>query len=385
MPSITFNAITSLFRFGYGDDGKAFEHETTVLRGPCTFHTNGNMEINGIVYPPGDPTTANGMAEAHAFELAFNSTISELGGDDNQDANSDRFSAIMRRLSTHINPYNPIIQFLIRSNMDLKVLLRDSDAKGIFFYILNYATKTVQTLDVLLPLLLPVVERIRNESQGEPVREMAVRLVRSCLCKQLTSLNIGGPAAASKVFDLPDAKISHSTSPCPMGPLLAWASSRDQPELNNSNINRNGEDGSNSDEEGSDYGSGMIVSAVEGKLTVNQRAHLLYRNHCNPDDDDHPLHDMSYVVWHRLVRVERYRALPKSSKIRGGDYSEDNADSNLSEEDPDHIIPKNRKLGRAPCNRYGCVGEYSKNWVQVISSARYVSLPILYLFTYVSE
>ena len=344
------------------------------------------MEINGIVYPPGDLATGNGMAEAHAFELAFNSVISELGGDDNQDANSDRFSAILRRLSTHINPYNSIIQFLIRSNMDLKVLLRDSDAKGIFFYILNYATKTEQTLDVLLPLLLPVVERIRNESQGEPVREMAVRLVRSCLCKQLTSLNIGGPAAASKVFDLPDAKISPFTSQCPMGPLLAWASSRDQPKLNNSNVNRNGEeDGSNSDEEGSDDGSGMVVSAAEGKLTVNQRAHLLYRNRCNPDDDEHPLHDMSYVVWHRLVRVERYRAPPKSSKIRSGDDSDDNADNNLSEKDPDHITPKNRKLGRASCNRYGCVGENSKNWVQVISSVCYVSSPKLSLFTYVSD
>ncbi|CAN0287400.1 unnamed protein product, partial [Scytosiphon promiscuus] len=108
-----------------------------------------------------------------------------------------------------INSFNPVIQFAIRSNMDLKVLLKGIDAKGLLFYILNYSTKTEQTLDVLLPLLVPVVERLRADGDGTSDEEMAVRLVRSCLCKQLSSLNIGGPAAASKVFDLPDHKISH--------------------------------------------------------------------------------------------------------------------------------------------------------------------------------
>ncbi|CAN0441545.1 unnamed protein product, partial [Ectocarpus fasciculatus] len=110
----------------------------------------------------------------------------------------------IRRLHSHINSFNPVIQFAIRSNMDLKVLLRDSDAKGILFYILNYSTKTEQSLDVLLPFLVPVVERIRNEADGTDNKELAMRLVRSCLCKQLSSLNIGGPAAASKVLDMPD-------------------------------------------------------------------------------------------------------------------------------------------------------------------------------------
>ncbi|CAM9446743.1 unnamed protein product, partial [Ectocarpus fasciculatus] len=120
-----------------------------------------------------------------------------------------RLIADIRRLHNHINSFNPVIQFAIRSNMDLKVLLRDSDAKGILFYILNYSTKTEQTLDVLLPLLVPVVERIRDDADGSDDKELAVRLVRSCLCKQLSSLNIGGPAAASKVLDMPDHKISH--------------------------------------------------------------------------------------------------------------------------------------------------------------------------------
>lgn len=102
-----------------------------MQRGPCTFHTNGNMTINGVVYPPGDPSTASGIAAAQAFQDAFDECISRLASSSVPD--SDRFTAVLRRLSTHINPYNPIIHFLIRSNMDLKVLLRNSDAKGILF------------------------------------------------------------------------------------------------------------------------------------------------------------------------------------------------------------------------------------------------------------
>ncbi|CAM9217340.1 unnamed protein product [Ascophyllum nodosum] len=70
----------------------------------------------------------------------------------------------------------------------------------------------------------------------------------------------------------------------------------------------------------------------------------------------------------RLVRVERYKGLPKSSKIHDGNDTDDNADSNLSEEDPIHNEPERRKLGRASCDRYGCVGEYSKRWSQGIAA-----------------
>lgn len=95
-----------------------------------------------------------------------------------------RFTAEIRRLHTHINSFTPVIQFAIRSNMDLNILLRDSDAKGLMFYVLKYSTKTEQTfLDVLLPILVPVVERIQEESNGAADKEIAVRLVRSCLCK----------------------------------------------------------------------------------------------------------------------------------------------------------------------------------------------------------
>eukprot|EP00903_Cladosiphon_okamuranus_P013925 g12952.t1 len=289
--------------FGYGNKGEALEAETTVVRGPCVFHTNGNMTIDGVVYPPGDPSTAAGMQEAQAFQQVFDSCVSELASGD-ATPTSERFTAVMRRLHTPINPYNPIIAFSIRSNMDLKVLLRDSDAKGILFYVLNYAIKTEKTLDVLLPLLLPVVERIRDEVVNEPSEEIAMRLVRSCLCKQLTSLNIGGPAAASKVFGLPDAKLSHTPISCQAGPLIAWASSRDGPRPAADAANSD-EDEQSGDEDSSDDNR-AIVTAVRGKLTVNQRAHAVYLHRCDPDDTEHPLHGYSYFLWTRNVRLEKF-------------------------------------------------------------------------------
>lgn len=183
---------------------------------------------------------------------------------------------VLRRLHTHINGFNPVVQFATRSNMDLKVLLRDSDAKGLLFYILNYSTKTEQTLDVLLPLVVPVIERIRAESNGAHDKELAVRLVRFCLCKQLSSLSIGGPAAASKVFDMPDRKISHLTVACPMSPLLTWASSRDGHLDGKTNAaeNENQDNSDDSDDEEEVDDCDVIITPVKGKLTVAQRAYL---------------------------------------------------------------------------------------------------------------
>lgn len=250
---------------------------------------------------------------------------------------------------------------------------------------LNYQTKTEQTLDVLLPLLLPVVERIRDNSTEEPSKEIAVRLVRSCLCKQLTSLNIGGPAAASKVFGLPDAKLSHKPTPCPMGPLLAWASSRDGP--------RPAPDTSNSDNQGqqsdedSDVDTGVMVTAVHGKLTVNQRAYIVYLHRCDPDDTDHPLHDLSYFSWHRLVRLEKYsnaRARKGKEQADGdatadGDEADTDGDGDDAVDEPsgdevhEDSNPATSRRGRPACDRHECVGPFARKWVQVRYLKGYLS------------
>lgn len=222
------------------------------------------MTIDRVLYSPHSAADTANAAANTAFKEAFDQAITNLVRDDGHDPVSNRFRAIFRRQHTHTNSFNPIIQFAIRSNMDIKVLPSDSDSKGILYYIMQYySTNTEMTLDVLLPLLNPVVGRIREESDGATDKERAVRLVRSCLCKQLSSLNIGGPAAASKVLDLPDHKISHATITCPMSPLLAWVTSRD------------GTLDADTDEDPQD--SGVIITPSKGKLTVAQRTYLLYQ------------------------------------------------------------------------------------------------------------
>lgn len=161
-----------------------------------------------------------------------------------------------------------------------------------------------------------------------------MRLVRSFLCKKLTSLSICGPAAASKVFHLPDATNSHASVTCPMGPLLAWASFRDDPQDTNADDATNG-DGNDEDDDGSGSDTvdsdGVIITAVNVKLTVVQPAHLLYRNRCAPDDTDHAMHGMTYFVLLRTFRVERYKP-PTSASTPGNDDDDDNDDSDAESE-----------------------------------------------------
>ena len=95
------------------------------------------------------------------------------------------------------------------------------NSKGLFLGILNYNPKNEQTLDVLLPFLSLSLSSSGNRVEGLRLRTLRMRLVRSCLCRQLSNLSIGPPPTATKTFDLTDAKVSHQIRPCPTGHLLA--------------------------------------------------------------------------------------------------------------------------------------------------------------------
>ncbi|CAB1112810.1 unnamed protein product [Ectocarpus sp. CCAP 1310/34] len=366
-------------RFGFGDDGRPLAQETVVQRGRCVFDTSGNMTIDGVVYSHSSADDAAAAAANAAFQEAFDNAVADVRQElARSDPVSGRFSVEHKRLHTHINSFNPVIAFAVRSNMDIKVLLKGSDAKGLLYYILNYATKTEQTLDVLLPLLIPVVERIRADSGDAPEKEMAVRLVRSCLCKQLSSLPIGGPAAASKVLGLSDEKLSHSPVPCPMTPLLTWASKRDKPADADNSPGDDSDSNSGSDSDADD--SGVIITPFQGKLTVAQRTHLLYRSRCRPDDTEHPLHQKSYFAWCREVRIEKCPTLHgrprgKQPSARGNDDDDvdDVDDGHPGDEclDDDPVSPSGRtastrapRRGRPRATRYELVGEYQNKWEQ---------------------
>lgn len=386
-------------RFGFGEDGNTLVPQTVVQRGFMTIHTNGDMVVEGVVSPK--------ARHAEALEAAAAATAKEDGArcefedcavalatsaSGNSASHADRFTAIVRRQSGHVNSYNMLIQYCIRSNMDLTVMLRDSDARGALFYILNYSTKTEQTLDVLLNLLAPVVERIQAESEGAPSAETAVRLVRSCLCKSVSNQAIGAPAAASKVLGRDDHKISHVATNCPMAPLLAWSASevaqrsvhRASPDSNNGYTDDNGNDNNSENGiEANDDDDYITISAAGGSLKVSIRAHHLYLQRCKKQDTGHPLHDMSYFVWHRRVRVEkllrRDRKAPKTSNTAAcrasnerlcDDYLSSDDESSDDEPSGDNISTtpsagRTNKTGRPSSKRYPFVGDAKQDRQQV--------------------
>lgn len=104
-----------------------------------------------------------------------------------------------------------------------------------------------------------------------------------------------------------------------MGPLLEWAASTDGPQNNGASETPPHDEADPDDDtsdDDSDSAGGVIISTVKGKLAIDQRAHLLYLHRCDRHDTTHPLHGMSYLVWHRLVRVERtHPSDPKSTRL----------------------------------------------------------------------
>ncbi|CAM9277519.1 unnamed protein product, partial [Laminaria digitata] len=137
----------------------------------------------------------------HQFDVDSDNVLREDG---NFATVAERFTAKHRREHGFVNSFNPIIYFCTRRNMDVKALLRDSDARGALFYILNYSTKTETTMDALLNVLAPVVQRIKDETDGAPAAVIAAQMVRVCSCKTVAHMSIGAPAAASKVLGYSD-------------------------------------------------------------------------------------------------------------------------------------------------------------------------------------
>lgn len=202
-----------LVRFGFDNGGKPIVDRTSVQRGFRKIFPNGDSLVGDVLYPASD--CAEAVAAASAAEeqekeerLQFDHDAAEVVSGKRDFATvTERFTSKHRREQPMINSYNPIIQYCTRSNIDVRVLLRDSDARGALFYILNYATKTESTMDALLNILAPVVERIKDETNGATDKVIAAALVRSCSCKTVAHMSLGGPAAASKVLGHTDVLV----------------------------------------------------------------------------------------------------------------------------------------------------------------------------------
>ena len=116
----------------------------------------------------------------------------------------------VRRGSTHINSYNWVIQQCTRSNVDIKVILGDGDARGLLYYILMYSTKSTRTVNTIVPLLADAVARMQTKGEDESLSERARKLVQSCLCKVLSRTDLGAPAAVCNIMGWSDTIKSHS-------------------------------------------------------------------------------------------------------------------------------------------------------------------------------
>lgn len=223
--------------------------------------------------------------------------------------------------------------------MDIRPLLRDSDARGALFYLMSYFSKTESTMDALLNILAPVVERIKDETNGAAEKVIAAALVRSCSCKTVAHMTLGGPAAASKVLGYSDSKSSSDAVDCAVWPLLKGASAAfgnpasPPASAGNADDEEQGAQPDNHDHSDDDHdaGSDVFISGATGKLRVSTCMHHLYYRRCDKDDTDHPYYNMCFVVWTRLVRVETPKAGAKASKTT----SADELDDGMDDEEPD--------------------------------------------------
>ena len=115
-------------------------------------------------------------------------------------------------------------------------------------------------------------------------------------------------------------------------------------------------DADDSDDDNDDDG-GAVFTAAGGKLRVSTSMHHLYLHRCLPDDTEHPCHGMSYVVWMRLVRIEK--SAPLKDPTPPDPEDDDSEPEGESIDDCCSTSPAKapaKKRGRRPAGRYGFVG-----------------------------
>lgn len=335
--------------------------------------------------------TADELEQMRVFDIG---TDAVLLGRKSFATVAERFTARQRREHGKINSYNPIIAFCTRSNMDIKALLSDFDARGALFYILNYSTKTETTMDALLNVLAPVVERIKDETDGAPAAVIAAHMVRSCSCKTVAHMSLGAPAAASKVLGYSDAKCSTDTNNCPMGPLLTETSAffdavtPSSGQTTSNDVGDEGSDGDNdnvTDDDACD--KDVMLSTSGGRITLSTRMHDLYVRRCRADDSTHPYYGLSYAVWTRLVRVINSPTTTAPVVPANDESDDDVSDSESIDDEYDTPPPASaQKRGRCPATRHDFVGLPSVGKQQVIMLLLRIlhlqTLLLLYLFRF---
>lgn len=174
-------------------------------------------------------------------------------------------------------------------------------------------------------------------------------------------MSIGASAAASKVLGYDDAKCSTDTHNCAMGPLLAETSASFNAAIPAAAAPSNAEDGekrSDDDDDDDDAGNDdVMLNTSGGKIFVSSRMHHLYIRRCRADDTAHPYHGMSYVVWTRLVRIEKTAPATVSKGPTTDETDDDLSDGESIDDERDAPPPADAKTkGRRPAARHEFVG-----------------------------
>ena len=82
-----------------------------------------------------------------------------------RESHDDDFMVEVRRGSTQHLFYNWVVQQCTRSNIDIKAILRDGDARCLVYSILMCSTKSTPTVSTIAPLLADSVARM--QAKGE--------------------------------------------------------------------------------------------------------------------------------------------------------------------------------------------------------------------------
>lgn len=109
----------------------------------------------------------------------------------------------------YVNPYNPLLYAVCRSNVDVRLLFNDK-ARAVVYYIVKYATKAQQEMEPgMADVLAHFEKRLTGGSASGQDVDIATRRVLSMAYNSSSRLQIPAPLAAMTVLGYPGRICSH--------------------------------------------------------------------------------------------------------------------------------------------------------------------------------
>ena len=139
-------------RSGHGTDRRPLLPQGSVNNGKIRVHADGSVDKGNVrihMDEHADQQPAQ-ILEAEILRATCARKAARQAGQP-PEADDDNCMVEVRRGSTHINSYNRVVQQCVRSNVDIKVILGNGDARGLAFYILMYRLKSTRTVGTIFP------------------------------------------------------------------------------------------------------------------------------------------------------------------------------------------------------------------------------------------